>query len=190
MDICHYICTFTTSVQNHWMLVICYIFYVDVVKVFGGYLKRKYLKSCIFAWGIPLVILILYYLFICFYQDVLIESRLWDVASNYFEVLLMVLPLMINLFLYFAVVITLCDCSKRKMVAETSKCRQFYIATLLFIMSDIIVLTSFIWDSTNIDLLLRAVLSKLQQIAVVLFLPFVRGNRKMWGDYFARIKKV
>ncbi|CAH1643951.1 unnamed protein product [Spodoptera littoralis] len=37
MDICRYICTYFSAVQNYWMLVICYIFYVDIVKVFRGH---------------------------------------------------------------------------------------------------------------------------------------------------------
>ncbi|CAH0697604.1 unnamed protein product [Spodoptera exigua] len=32
LDICRYICTYFSAVQNYWMLVICYIFYVDIVK--------------------------------------------------------------------------------------------------------------------------------------------------------------
>lgn len=57
------------SVKNHWLLVMCHMFYVDLVKVFGSNIQSRNLKSTVFAWivsfiSINILILISY----CFVQ--------------------------------------------------------------------------------------------------------------------------
>ncbi|KAF9823553.1 hypothetical protein SFRURICE_011406 [Spodoptera frugiperda] len=188
LDICRYICTYFSAVQNYWMLVICYIFYVDIVKVFRGHVKRKYLKCCLFAWGIPFLTFLTYYVFLYvnrkakFYAS---RSTL-DYFADSVEVFIIVSPLMINCGLYAAVLIALCHCFKPKAPTATENWRRFYIATLLFLLSDVIVLSSFIWDVMSVTFVLRAVMSKLQQFAIALFLPLVRSNRDLWQKYFAK----
>uniref|UniRef100_A0A2H1W274 SFRICE_023615 n=1 Tax=Spodoptera frugiperda TaxID=7108 RepID=A0A2H1W274_SPOFR len=179
LDICRYICTYFSAVQNYWMLVICYIFYVDIVKVFRGHVKRKYLKCCLFAWGIPFLTFLTYYVFLYvnrkakFYAS---RSTL-DYFADSVEVFIIVSPLMINCGLYAAVLIALCHCFKPKAPTATENWRRFYIATLLFLLSDVIVLSSFIWDVMSVTFVLRAVMSKLQQFAIALFLPLAPCER-------------
>lgn len=188
LDICRYICTYFSAVQNYWMLVICYIFYVDIVKVFRGHVKRKYLKCCLFAWGIPFVTFLTYYVFLYFNEKAQFyaSGSTLDYFANSVEVFIIVSPLMINCGLYAAVLIALCHCFKPKAPTATENWRRFYIATLLFLLSDVIVLSSFIWDVMSVTFVLRAVMSKLQQFAIALFLPLVRSNRDLWQKYFAK----
>ncbi|KAJ8707473.1 hypothetical protein PYW08_010725 [Mythimna loreyi] len=189
LDICRYICTYFSAVQNYWMLVICYIFYVDIVKVFRGHVNRKYLKCCLFAWGTPFMTIVLYYVFI-YYNDrhihVYAAGSTMDFVANSVEVFIIVSPLMINCCLYCAVLFALCNCFQPKATTSTNNWRRFYIATLLFLLSDVLVLSSIIWDFMSISFSLRAVMSKLQQIAIDLFLPLVRSNRELWKQYYAK----
>ncbi|KAJ8707471.1 hypothetical protein PYW08_010723 [Mythimna loreyi] len=189
LEVCHYICTYSTTAQNYWLLVICHLFYTDIVKVFGGHINRKYMKSCMFAWGIPFIMLFLYYSLIYFQAERLAENLLLD-TINYIEVFMTVSPLIINCIIYFSVISSLCSNSSRKAkTTSTNNFRRFYIATLLFVLSDVIMLFSFIWDSINISFLIRAVLSKLQQIAIDIFLPIVKGNRELWRKYFSKFRE-
>ncbi|KAJ8707472.1 hypothetical protein PYW08_010724 [Mythimna loreyi] len=189
LDICRYICTYFSAVQNYWMLVICYIFYVDIVKVFRGHVNRKYLKCCLFAWGIPFMTFLLYYVFIYYNErhiHVYAAGSTMDFVANSVEVFIIVSPLMINCCLYGAVLFALCNCFKPKATTSTNNWRRFYIATLLFLLSDVLVLSSFIWDVMSIAFSLRAVMSKLQQIAISLFLPLVRSNRELWQQFYSQ----
>ncbi|KAF9823554.1 hypothetical protein SFRURICE_011407 [Spodoptera frugiperda] len=188
LDICRYICTYFSAVQNYWMLVICYIFYVDIVKVFRGHVKRKYLKCYLFAWGIPFVTFLTYYVFLYFNEKAQFyaSGSTLDYFANSVEVFIIVSPLMINCGLYAAVLIALCHCFKPKAPTATDNWRRFYIATLLFLLSDVLVLSSLIWDAMSVTFVLRAVMSKLQQVAIAIFFPLLRNNRELWQQYFAK----
>nr|XP_049705386.1 uncharacterized protein LOC126056456 [Helicoverpa armigera] len=188
LNICRYICTYFSAVQNYWMLVICYIFYVDIVKVFSGHVNRKYLKCYLFAWGIPFVTFLTYYVFLFFNEKEKFydQGSSMDFFANSVEVFIIVSPLMINVGLYVAVLTSLCQCFQPKTPSATNNWRRMYIATLLFLLSDVLVLSSFIWDIMSVTFILRAVLSKMQQIAIDLFLPLVRTNRELWQEYLSR----
>lgn len=58
-----FICVFLTTVYNYWLVVMCYeyMFHVDIVKMFDSdsIRKRKYLISTIFAWGVPLIVVLI-----------------------------------------------------------------------------------------------------------------------------------
>lgn len=183
MDIWRYICAYFTTVQNYWLLVICYIFYVDIVKVFRGHVNRKYLKASLFAWGLPFITFLLYYIFIKFNKKILPSGSSSDLVANYVEVFIIISPLIFNCFIYIVVVFSLCRCFNPSGSTSTNNWRRFYIASLLFVLSDVIVLSSFIWDILSLSFFIRAVMSKLQQIVIDLFLPVVRSNRELWREY-------
>lgn len=179
----YYLKTYFTSVQYYWLLVICFIFYVEIVKVFSGDIRRRYLKSTLLAWGVPLIttliIIIANPLLYDFYD---VESY---VKYLHIKIAIRVLPLFVNLVIYIILVISLFRASKESGGTAAKKWRHFYIATLIFVLSDVVQLSTFIWDIVYLSYDIQVYLVNLQTIAIDLFFPIVKSNRELWRTFFA-----
>ena len=118
---------------NCWLLVLSYIFYVDFVKVFNLNIRRRYLKSGMFGWGVPSTTVFLYVLF----RWLLITYFSIDILIIEVVTSLVLLPVAINLVIYFTVVYSLFHSSELGVTVSTKKWRRFYIATLIFVLSNL-----------------------------------------------------
>lgn len=43
---------------NYWLLILCYVFYLDLAKVYNNHISRRYLKANLFGWVLPLIVTI------------------------------------------------------------------------------------------------------------------------------------
>ncbi|KAJ8730996.1 hypothetical protein PYW08_002409 [Mythimna loreyi] len=201
----HYFAT----AKTHWLLVISHMFYVDIVKVFNQNVQRRYLKSCVFGWGVAIITTtISWYLkdhyfksvpkfhFIMFYY---MKPHDWYVYTTilYSD---QILPLIINCVLYIVTVFSLCRSFNTSTQANSNICRRLYIATLIFLLSDVaLVSTYFIVMVTQKDFILlrwnkngesdittELLFRYLNPLLIIVFLVAVRGNRKAWHDFYLK----
>lgn len=171
-----------TSVQCYWFLVMCCILYVDIVKVFNGDIQRRFLKSTLFAWGVPLVSTV-----ICKFVLPLFLS---DDMFFYPQTVIVNLPLFVNLIIYMKFIHSLFCCwygSSENSNSATNCLRRFYIASLIFIFSDIAMLFTVVMTKTlKLSLITQSVLSDIQVISIDLFVPLIRCNRDLWKAFRAK----
>lgn len=166
------------TVQWSWLVVICYIFYMEIVKVFNMEIRRKFLKSTIVTWVLAL--------FTTAYVTVQL-IYFWDSVFLFsLSIIIVALPLIINVVLYFFIIGSLCCCSRGN-ASTTGNCRRFYIATLIFIFSDLIIFFGIaLTEVVNTLYIVDALLSCSQIIILDVFLPLLRSNRELWREYFRR----
>ncbi|KAF9823529.1 hypothetical protein SFRURICE_011382 [Spodoptera frugiperda] len=192
-----YTLIFFTTVYNYWLLIMTYMFYVDIVKVFENNVERKFLKSILFAWGVPIIVAIL-----CLLISLIIEFSVEGdkerlllvfvaasaaVACNY-------LPSVINLILFIKLIYVL-FCSKHSDASAISdrerridNFRRFLTASAIFILSNVVVLTFILWDLLDFSILARAITLSVQIIAIAVFVPLLKINRNVWYEYFQKRK--
>lgn len=53
-----YLRRYFSTTNTYWLLVISHMFYIDIVKVFNGNTRRRFLKSSFLGWGVPLITLL------------------------------------------------------------------------------------------------------------------------------------
>lgn len=183
---------YLTMAYNHWLLIINYIFYVDVVKVFQKDIKRKYLKSWLFGWVLPFVILIVLALLFSinrndddgYDQLVLKIIFVWLLATCN------LVPIFVNLIIFFKVLWALFlykDTSGSMMTKKercVENCRRLSMVAAGFALSSAVMLTSLIWQLFNFVRLWRALSLGLEIIALVVYVPLVKSNRELWREYF------
>ena len=179
------------TVYNYWLLVLCYIFYVDVVKVFRKDVKRKFLKSSLFAWGVPLMVLIgcrLASLIIDVLLEGNVEKRLLRLVTSCIFITCNIIPVIINITM-FAYLVRSIFC--KDTVTEVSKkerrrenCRRLCTATAMFILTNILVMALILWNVFEISFTQRALGLGLHIIAFALFVPLVKSNRVIWHEYY------
>lgn len=171
-----------TSVQSYWLLVICCILYVDIVKVFNGDVNRRFLKSSLFAWGVPLATTVL-----CKF---VLPLFLTDEIHFYPQIVIINLPLFVNLIIYMKFIHSLFCCwygSSGDASRNINYWRRFYIATLVFLFSDVAMLfTVFMTKILELSLVAQSILSDIQVIAIDLFVPLVKCNRELWKAYHVK----
>lgn len=174
----YYIGLHCLTVQFHWLLVICYILYEDIVKVFQDYIRKRYLKSCLFAWCLPVLMTLFCRLVI---PSLFHNNNL----GTWIELGFLFLPLIINAIIYIKLVISLlCNCHAGANTAN-NKWRRFYMVTLIFVLSDVTVLSAFtLHNYFPPPPILQTVLMNLQTITIDLFFPIFKRNRTSWHDYF------
>lgn len=188
---------FLTTVYNYWLLIMTYMFYVDIVKVFENNVERKFLKSTLFAWGVPIIVGI-----VCLLISLIIEYSVEGdkerlllvfvaasaaVACNY-------LPSVINLILFIKLIYVL-FCSKHSDASVISdrerridNFRRFLTASAIFILSNVVVLTFILWDLLDFSILARAITLSVQIVAIAVFVPLLKINRNVWYEYFQKRK--
>lgn len=175
---------------NHWLLIMCYIFYVDVVKVLKKEISRKYLKSCLLGWVLPCIKLLVVTLFVA---QIISTSNDSDALLLQFMWLLSIcayVPMILNLVLFVKVLWAL-FCTKdttsgvvTKKARRMERCRRLCTASAMFILTNALLLTVLLWELFNLSLKTRVITLMLQIVALALFVPLVKSNRKLWREYF------
>ena len=191
---------FLSAVHNYWLVVMCYMYYVDIVTIFKNEIKRKYLKSFLFAWGIPFILLIICVLtYVCI--DLADDSDKETLVSKFVHVSVIiccnVLPAIMNLILYIGLVCSLfpCNGTVNAIIPKKERRREnlsrLSIATTMFLLSNIFVLMMFLWDLYNASNIVRTVSFCLQIAVLSLFIPLVKNNRVLWCEYYKnRLKRT
>lgn len=175
------------AVYSHWLVVLCYICYVDIVKVFRVDIRRRYLKSNIFAWAVPVITvssLILFSFYVIRYfekYNVLLNNIAFNGS--------VMLPLVVNFLMYIKIQFSLCHCNANS-TTNTGKWRRFYMATLIFVFSDIVTLYSFFLVVTIVPhmpliVYIAMPLEHVQTLALNLFFVAVKSNRTVWREYYS-----
>lgn len=167
-----YPCLYFTTVRSFWLVVICHMFYVDFVKVFNDPVQKRFLKSSLFAWGIPLLITGM--------------STLISADLIFMHVTKLVLSL--NCILYIVIVYSLYRSFNTSDQTAANIWRRLYIATLIFILSDLIMFLYFIIVlpvfHSEIVLTLGVLLMRLNVIILDVFIVFVKSNRELWYQLY------
>ena len=173
----HIFIYYVGSVQTYWLLVICCLCYVDIVKVFNGKTQRRYLKSTLFAWGVPIFTTSL---------TVFVLPEFLSPGICYFiGIVFVFIPMFINVVLYIKIVCSLFDF--KASVGDTNHWRRFYIATVVFIFCDAVFLSTAVLNIfVNIPFLVATVLSDFQVILLDLFVVFLRSNRELWREFYMK----
>ena len=181
-----------TTVYNCWLLVMCYMFYVHIVKVFHKDIEKKYLKSSIFAWAVPSVIWIVCAVCIVIIHAVSKRDK-WNIIHLFITVCSIlfcnVLPSFINLVIFIKLVsslffgkatnagtVSIIDRRKERL-------RRLCTSTAMFVLSNVVVLTFVIFDLFRLTVEVRAVMLSLQIAAMALFVPLLKSNRSFWHEY-------
>lgn len=189
-----FIFMFLSAVFNYWLVVMCYMFYVDIVKVFNGDIKRRYMKSFLFAWGVPSITFLMGRLILLFndkeeFAVIFVDFGIFVICN--------VLPAVINLALFIKLVFSLFPYKNTNAcvtLPKNERRRQILsrlcTATAMFALSNIFVLMMLIWDCLQFALLKRAFTFCLQIVILALFVPLVKSNRILWYDYYKnRLKR-
>lgn len=175
---------------NCWLLVLCYIFYVDFVKVFRLDIHRRYLKSSLFAWGLSFLSTIIYFILIC----LVYVNRLkqFIVTFRIGTIVLLLVPVAISFIIYIAVVYSLFRSNDKGANKPFNKWTRFYISTLTFVLSNIIVLAAVI-DFFQLEILIVDVIGELgeylNKVALNVYIIIVKGNRNLWFEFLNKKTK-
>lgn len=148
VDSSYYIFTYFLAAQSYWLLLICYVFSVDIMKVFWCRHPQQISKEQPLCQGHA-----------CDNNSLVLDWRHYSkfilgCRLDYYIWLnlgIIVLPVIINLFLCIKLVYTLFRTSSPSATTVTNKQRRFYIATLIFVLSDVIVLSAFIFNIGSSD---------------------------------------
>ncbi|PZC81925.1 hypothetical protein B5X24_HaOG211711 [Helicoverpa armigera] len=181
---------YLTLAYNHWLLIMCYIFYVDVVKVFQKEIRRKYLKSCLFGWVLPCIMLLVITLLVAHFISggsdslALLRLSMWLLHTCTY------VPMIFNLVIFIKVLWALFfikDSSgsvvtKKEMCIE--RCRRLSTAWAMFVLTNTVLLTYLIWEFFNFSLMSGVIAVILQIVALAIFVPVVKSNRELWREYF------
>lgn len=176
---------FLTAVYNHWLVVMCYMFYVDIVKVFRKDIKRRYLKSFIFSWGVPTIVFIICGFILMIIKEVVQNNK--DKVMLLFMMISLIgmsqfLPVMVNLMIFIKLLCGLYVSKDNASVVSGAKrrkenCRRLSIASAIFILSNITVLTFVIWDALELKVEVRGSTLGIQMGALAIFMPLLKSNR-------------
>lgn len=165
-----------------FFIVLCYIFYVDYVKVLHLKINNKYLICSLFVWCFPFV-----EIFVFFLTRFLTNTYLFPQLFISFDVLyIWVLPLLLSVICYFLVVYSVFCGHKSESWTSIKRLGHFGIATFIFAFSNfsIIVHLSRVLDRDDFILLM---VGQIQHYMVALFiciyLIVVRRNRILWGEF-------
>ena len=183
---------FQSTVYNYWLVVMCYVYYVKLVKVFNGDIKRKYLKSTVFAWGMPIVVILICRLILVLIELIAVES---DIRLMFLYVCVLLtcnlIPVVFNLIVFLKLLYSLFFSCKDVNVIAVSKTerrkerwRRLCLATSLFLLSNLFVLTYIIWDLLELSVVVRTVSFNVQILVITIFIPVVKGNRELWYEYY------
>lgn len=173
-----------------WVLILSIKVYTDLVEIFQINITRIFLKSSIFAWGIPL--------FIEFGYNIIASYHEVYIANVGIETAILIL-LLINFTLYIKVVYSL---SKFNPLNDrASRCRKIEIATLSFFICGMPWMISFSLDyptifieyNENVTLKINTISSVVfsaQNIIFKLCFCLLKSNRELWSEFFERKRRT
>lgn len=194
-NVTNYLCMYFETAKCHWLVVISHMFYVDIVKVFNGYyLQRRFLKSCIFGWGLSLItntmsVFINYHFYDVFdYSETELLLKMTDLLS----VVEQILPLTVNGIFYFIIVFSLCRSFITCALARSNIWRRLYISTLIFILGDVLVLCNYVIKALSPSQIIKLILNLLSYFnPLILDIYFVvkKSNRETWFDFYVNRKR-
>lgn len=165
---------------DYWLLVLCYIFYVDFVKVFNIDIRRRYLNSSLFGWGIPFVTFLIAAFLFYLYDST-------DILTVNVAMFLELIPVTISLVIFLMVVYNLFRVSEAGMSISTNKWHRFYIAILIYILSnitEIYAIQDVLGIRNNLVAILGASVELLNSIALAVYFVIGKSNRILWKEYF------
>lgn len=169
---------YLAAAKLFWMIVICHMFYVDIVKVFDGHIRRKYLKSALFGWGASLI-----------YSITQIGMNFLT-GSMIVSFLLMLFPLILNTILYFVTICSLFRSSNASANTRSNKCRLFFIASLIFMLSDGLLISTFLLQHFKSSRMMKFITSfpnrLTTSIILNIYLVVVKGNRELWYEFYVK----
>lgn len=189
--------TYLKAVHENCLLVICYMFYVDIVKVFRKETKKKFLKVSLFIWVGPLIVIlgaILLFVVIIFtlVQDVTAGIVLFFVFL-FIIIVTTLTPTITNWVLFFKIVWSLFwskpsnDVAMSTAAKRKDRLQRLCIATSILVLSNTLVLILTIlsifdfWEKIAVSV--DSVVTCLQIVVVSLFVPFMKKNRVVWREY-------
>ena len=177
---------YTLLLCNSWILVTCYIFYVDFVKVFYYDIRKRCLKSSLFCWGVPsITFFFLYVIPVLLSSYDLLYNYLTPVTLGiYIALALIGIIFFLNCFLCVRVQYTLFRAS-----ASIKKLRGALKCSLIFCFSIILPSTALLSKCLNLHVLV--ILGLLVNATVLnLFLTLRKTNRELWWDFLNKIKPI
>lgn len=179
----YWLSEYLETAKCHWLVVISHMFYVDIIKVFKRhYFQRRYLKSTLFGWGVPLIpivvlaIINLYYYYIFDYIKLMFSMGAMSVIMWAERVI----SLVMNLFFYFVIVFSLCRSLITRKQTLSNVLRRLYFASLVFILSDILLLCDYV------VMLIISSKSNIDYIVTLLTYLILLVYRDIWYDFYVR----
>ena len=197
-DLHFFIYAFLFTVLNYWLIVMCYMFYVDIVKLFSRDVKRRHLYSFLFGWGVPSVLtgITRLVIFIVERKEDNSEDFVENFGDIFYFVTSSVLPAMINLVLFIKLLFSLfpCDntiaCAMDKKARRKQKLSRLCTAMAMFVVSNTFMLMMLVWDFLEVKILIRAITINVQILFLALFFPLIKSNRVYWHEYLkSRLKR-
>ena len=179
---------YAVTVRHHWLIVICNMFYVDIAKVYNGHVRKKYLKSSLFVWVAGFITTII--TVISTYVNLVIyKSVTWFINVLMFMVSL---PVILNCILYFAILCSLCRSSDASGQAAADKRRRLYIATLIFLLSDLLLLSVYVLKYINyvatvssfVLFFAQMFLQHFNPLMLNIYFVVVKSNRELWYAFY------
>lgn len=185
-----------TTVYNFWVIVICYGLYVKVVKVFYIEVESKCIKSFLYAWGVPLTVLVICKLVLLIIQACIEEESTYENVRVYYiyscvMITCCIIPSGINLTIFIKVVRALYsmkdpNSAVTKRQRRIEKLRRLSTIVLMFFLSNVYVLTFLIWDVLDLTVVIRVSTVAIQIITSSLMFPLLKRNRNVWCEYFKK----
>ena len=176
---------YSMAVRHYWLIIICNMFYVDIVKVFDGHIRRRYLKSNIFGWGVSAVTTII--TVICTYVQLVI----YESTRYIFNVIIFLssVPVILNCILYIVIV---CSLFRNCTSSATNIWRRLYITTVIFILSDLFLLSLFIArylrylraTSHLLYFCTHMFLRYLNPLVLIVYIVGLKSNRELWYEFY------
>jgi hypothetical protein len=179
---------FTEFVYNLWLLVMCIMFYSDVVKIYNEPVTRRFLKSALVCWGIPTATMVIVEI-VDFITDI------YEFVFNMFSLIHLIPPViwLVNTVLYLRL---LCSLARIPNVRRSKSymCTKLQVATLMFLMSGV---ASFAMRFTPLNkehaatyTILIQNMSFLPSCAVAVYIFISKCNRKLWIEYYQSRSRI
>ncbi|KAH9643945.1 hypothetical protein HF086_016495 [Spodoptera exigua] len=188
------ILSYVTMVYKYCLVVICYMFYIDIVQVFHKDVKRKYMKVALFTWGVPIILTSLAAIFVAITLYV-IEDPAAEFILMFIIMIITItcnaLPAVVNSIIFIKIIWTLFYKKPDGAVLSRTeickdKLRRLCLAIVLFVLSNLIVTTLATWEVFEVIFIREFVTSALQIVIVSLFLLLSKSNRALWREYIKK----
>lgn len=154
--------------------------------MFKSDFARRYLKSSLFAWGVPILVTFVFSvalpIILLSVKNYLFQKTFAKILNVFFYISMSLyfIPLTINAFIYIKVLVTLFKTSGLSKTAV--KTRRLYIATLIFLLSGTVSLTVPIFIVLEIPVL--TYVDYLQIVVLDIYFLLVKSNRLIWKEFY------
>lgn len=162
-----------------WLIVLCFVFSVDFVRVFHYDFRAKYLCSTLFAWGVPFIIVLIYTIVGCVLINRPSQTDIFDTPT---AMILLLIPVAISLVTFIAVICRLFSDSS----ANNNLCVRFTIAISIFTLSNyclFTIVTGILDKNIYAVDILGEIIEYVIIIALIVFIVVLKSNWKLWRDY-------